>query len=69
MNDNSSAAANELVIFRVVDETPIAETRAEPDPEILEIVEAKKHFDDRPDAESYWAGRLLANRKSTRIAA
>jgi hypothetical protein len=57
------------MIFRAGDEMPIAETGAQPDPEMLEIVEAKKRFDDHPDAESYWAGRLLANRKSTRIAA
>ncbi len=69
MKDSSPAPVNELMIFRVGDEMPVVETSAEPDPEMLEILEAKKGFDDQPDAESYWAGRLLANRKSTRMAA
>jgi hypothetical protein len=69
MKDNAQVVANDLVVFSVGDDVPLVEPHAEPDPEMLEITEAKKHFDDRPDAEAYWAGRLLANRKSTRIAA
>jgi hypothetical protein len=42
---------------------------AQHDPEMMEIEEAKKHFEDQVNAENFWAGRLLANRKSTRIAA
>jgi hypothetical protein len=42
---------------------------AEPDPEMLEIEEAKKHFEDQKKMEDFWAGRTLADRKSTRIAA
>jgi hypothetical protein len=41
----------------------------EPDLDLLEIEEAKKHFEDYADSENFWAGRLLANRKTTRIAA
>jgi hypothetical protein len=47
----------------------VANSELETDIDILEIEEAKNHFDDPLNAEEYWAGRLLANRKSTRIAA
>jgi hypothetical protein len=40
-----------------------------PDPDLMEIEEAKKHFEDQTNTENYWAGRLLADRKTTRIAA
>jgi hypothetical protein len=42
---------------------------AEPDPEMLEIEEAKKLFDEQAESDSFWAGRTLAERKSARIAA
>lgn len=41
----------------------------EPDLEMLEIEEAKKLFEDRADLDDFWSGRLLADRKSTRVAA
>jgi hypothetical protein len=41
----------------------------EQDPDMKEIEDAKKHFEDQSVAEAFWAGRLLADRKSTRIAA
>jgi hypothetical protein len=41
----------------------------EPDPEMLEIEEAKKRFEDQSNLEAFWAGRILADRKSARIAA
>jgi hypothetical protein len=48
---------------------PYVEPHAEPDFEMLEIEDAKRHFDDDDDPDRFWAGRLLADRKSTRIAA
>jgi hypothetical protein len=41
----------------------------EPDSDGLKMEEAKKTFDDRNDVETFWAGRILADRKSARIAA
>jgi hypothetical protein len=41
----------------------------EPDPDMLEIEEAKKKFKDKNDLEAFWAGRVFADRKSARIAA
>jgi hypothetical protein len=65
MKNNAPVIAKEPPVLKLLDTPPMAE----PDFEMLEIEEAKTHFDDRSDAEAFWAGRTLAARKSTRIAA
>ncbi len=69
MKDNAPIIVNENTVLNPKDNLPLTVLKVEPDPEMAEIEEAKKHFDDEFDAEAYWAGRLLADRKSTRIAA
>ncbi|MCC6125644.1 MAG: hypothetical protein IT426_11820 [Pirellulales bacterium] len=69
MKNNAPVIAVESPVLKLLDTHSLAEPNAEPDIDLMEIEEAKKHFDDRSDAETYWAGRTLADRKSTRIAA
>jgi hypothetical protein len=69
MNSNAPVTLKELTVLRLDDMHLVVGPDSEPDLDLLEIEEAKKHFEDHPDAEAFWAGRLLADRKSTRIAA
>jgi hypothetical protein len=69
MNKNAPVIMMEPTILKLDDMHLVVGPDSEPDLDILEIEEAKKHFEDHPDAEAFWAGRLLADRKSTRIAA
>jgi hypothetical protein len=52
-------------LLKFAEETPVRD----PGLDELNIEEAKKTFDDRNDVETFWAGRILADRKSARIAA
>jgi hypothetical protein len=65
MTDNAPVIVHKPTILSLREET----TAKEPDLDMLEIEEAKKHFEDQCAMEAFWAGRTLANRKSTRIAA
>jgi hypothetical protein len=64
MKKNAPVVVDQLMVL------PFDKNRVqELDPEMLEIEEAKTHFEDQADSEEFWAGRLLADRKTTRIAA
>ena len=65
MKKNAPVIDEKTTLLKLSVEPPAAE----PDPDMLEIEEAKKHFDEQAESEAFWAGRTLANRKSTRIAA
>lgn len=69
MKENAPVTVKEPTVLKLEDMHLVVGPDSEPDLEMLEIEEAKKHFDDHPDADDFWAGRLLADRKSTRIAA
>jgi hypothetical protein len=69
MNNDSPEAVSDIIVFKIGDMNLIESSKEEPDLDLLEIEEAKKLFDEQYEADAYWAGRLLADRKSTRIAA
>ena len=69
MQNNAPGIVEEPTIINLNDPLAATVSNAELDLEMMEIEEAKKHFEDHPDTEAFWAGRLLADRKSTRIAA
>jgi hypothetical protein len=69
MKNDATATVKEPTVLKFNDIHLVVEPDSEPDLEMMEIEEAKKHFEDLLDSEAFWAGRLLADRKSTRIAA
>lgn len=67
MKNNAPVIVNQSVVFKLRDKFPF--TKPKSNPEMVEFEEAKQHFENQFDWEAFWAGRLLAGRRSTRIAA
>jgi hypothetical protein len=65
MNSHTPTTAANTPMLKLVNGTSDREC----DLDMLEIEEAMKHLDAQADAEAFWLGRLLADRKSARIAA
>jgi hypothetical protein len=69
MNIFTPTIPEETTIISLNDHRTISEIDTVIDLQMLAIEEAGTHFDDPADSEKYWAGRLLADRKTTRFAA
>jgi|WetSurMetagenome_2_1015567.scaffolds.fasta_scaffold2081340_1 hypothetical protein len=69
MKNDTPANVAQHMVLKLNGDFSVIESDVEPDLDIAEIEAAQQHSEDRSEAEHFWAGRLLANRKSTRLAA
>ncbi|MBN2579109.1 MAG: hypothetical protein JXB10_08970 [Pirellulales bacterium] len=65
MSENTYPREDASPVLRIHEESE----KEAPVPEFMELEDQRKHIEDQAQAEKFWAGRNLGDRKSARIAA